>query len=529
MELAPVALFIYRRPEHTRRTLTALSACTELASSPLYVFCDGAKAPDAVTSVREARAVARQLAPKSAIFVEHERNQGLARSIIAGTTELTERFGKVIVVEDDLEVAPSFLRFMNAGLERYARDEEVMQVSGYQFPLDPPLSERSLFLGFPTSWGWATWARAWRHFDASASQHRALDDDPELRRRFDLDGSYPYYAMLQRQLRGKIDSWAIRWHLSVFMRRGLVLYPGRSLVRNTGFDGSGTHGARGTGFADRSVSDRADEDWQFPPVALDHAAQTRVYSFLASQSALARSRQLKNLASKWTRVILENRLVPPAVRAVGTSLLARVVGGASDAGSQDLGLYWDPKMAAILETWGIGNAWNEIQLLLANVRGKVVDIACGTGKVMTMLAPYPALEVHGFDVSDYLIQKALDRGIPRDRLAVADATKTPYADDQFDYGYSIGSLEHFTEEGILQFVSETYRITRFASFHQIPVARSGRNEGWMKTHQSFHNNSVAWWVERYRSAYPTVHVLDSAWNDKISVGKWFVCVREEPK
>lgn len=219
------------------------------------------------------------------------------------------------------------------------------------------------------------------------------------------------------------------------------------------------------------------------------------------------------------------RRMPPGAKSFAAKLLGRPIGGEAPT-HQALDVYWDPKMAAVLETWGIGNAWNEIQLLLVNARGTVLDIACGTGKVMTILAPYANLEVHGFDISDFLIQKAIDRGIAPDRLRVADATKTGYPDNAFDYGYSIGSLEHFTEDGIRAFVAETHRITRKASFHQIPVSRSGRDEGWMTTLQSFHNNSVEWWLERYRSAYQTVHVLDSAWNDRISVGKWFLCMKE---
>lgn len=219
------------------------------------------------------------------------------------------------------------------------------------------------------------------------------------------------------------------------------------------------------------------------------------------------------------------RRMPQGAKAIAAKVLGRPIGG--DAPDhQALDVYWDPKMAAILETWGIGNAWNEIQLLLVNASGTVLDIACGTGKVMTILEPYANLEVHGFDISDFLIQKAVERGIPRERLRVADATKTDYADDAFDYGYSIGSLEHFTEDGILGFVTETYRVTKKASFHMIPVSRSGRDEGWMTTLQSFHNNSVDWWLERYRAAYPVVHVLDSAWHDQISVGKWFLCMKE---
>jgi SAM-dependent methyltransferase len=219
------------------------------------------------------------------------------------------------------------------------------------------------------------------------------------------------------------------------------------------------------------------------------------------------------------------RRMPPGAKSFAEKIIGRPIGGNSPD-EQALDVYWDPKMAAILETWGEGNAWSEIQLLLANARGSVLDIACGTGKVMTILAPYPNIEVHGFDISDFLIQKAIERGIPKHRLRVTDATKTDYPANAFDYGYSIGSLEHFTEDGIRAFVAETYRITRKASFHMIPVSRSGRDEGWMKTLQSFHNNSVAWWVERYKTAYSTVHVLDSAWNDRISVGKWFLCMKD---
>jgi SAM-dependent methyltransferase len=218
------------------------------------------------------------------------------------------------------------------------------------------------------------------------------------------------------------------------------------------------------------------------------------------------------------------RRLPPNARPLAEKLLGRPIGGAA-AGEQALDVYWDPKMAAILETWGEGNAWNEIQLLLVNAGGSVLDIACGTGKVMSILAPYEQLEVHGFDISDFLIEQAVARGLARDRLKVADATKTDYADDAFDYGYSIGSLEHFTDDGIAAFVRETHRITRRASFHMVPTSRSGRDEGWMTTLQSFHNNSVGWWLDRYRAAYATVHVLDSAWHDRISVGKWFLCMK----
>lgn len=192
---------------------------------------------------------------------------------------------------------------------------------------------------------------------------------------------------------------------------------------------------------------------------------------------------------------------------------------------QDLDLYWDPQFAKVLDTWGEGSTWHEILFLMANCSGKVLDIACGTGKAMEMVSSLPQVTIYGCDISDFLIQKAVDRGITKTRLKVCDATATDYADDTFDYAYSIGSLEHFTDDGITRFVTECYRITKGRSFHMVPVSRSGKDEGWLKTVQRFHNNSVAWWLAKFKAIYPTVYVLDSLWQDNISIGKWFICER----
>ena len=197
--------------------------------------------------------------------------------------------------------------------------------------------------------------------------------------------------------------------------------------------------------------------------------------------------------------------------------------------AQDLDVYWDDEMAALLDSWGEGNVWNEIQVFLHDARGKVLDIACGTGKTIQVLSRFPNLEITGCDISDLLISKARERGIPESRLSVADATKLQYADDSFVYSYSIGSFEHFTEEGLDAAIAESARVTTKAAFHMVPVSRSGTDEGWMKTYQSFFNNSTAWWIAKYSQSYPRVVVLDSAWNDSLSTGKWFACYKDANK
>lgn len=197
---------------------------------------------------------------------------------------------------------------------------------------------------------------------------------------------------------------------------------------------------------------------------------------------------------------------------------------AGEVGEQDLAAYWDPEYAKVLDTWGLSDVWIEIPLILSHMDGPVLDVACGTGKTMEMLGPLHKLEMYGCDISAVLIEKAVERGIARDRLEICDARNTPYEDGFFAASYSIGSLEHFPDEAIVEFLHECKRVTAGPTFHQIPVAGSGNDEGWVRQgRQSYYNNSVEWWITRFRAVYPSVAALDSTWAGGRSVGKWFIC------
>jgi GR25 family glycosyltransferase involved in LPS biosynthesis len=243
MKLAPIVLFVYNRPTHTRRTVEALLKNEEAKESDLIVYSDAPKKPEAADAVREVRDYIRTISGfKSVSIVERARNWGLANSVIDGVTTVLNKYGRIIVLEDDLVVTPHFLGFMNRALERYKHEPKVVQISGYMFPVKIKTREDALFLPLTTSWGWATWQRAWGLFDPEAKGYARLKAEPELRKRFNLDGAYDYFSMLEDQLAGRVDSWAIRWYLVTFLFEGLTLYPRQSLVTNAGFDGSGTHG-----------------------------------------------------------------------------------------------------------------------------------------------------------------------------------------------------------------------------------------------------------------------------------------------
>jgi hypothetical protein len=245
MSAAPIALFVYNRPHHAAQALATLRLNPPAAASNLFIFSDGPRDEAAAPLVEATRAAIRDVPGFASVeVIARERNLGLAASIVDGVTQLCERFGRVIVVEDDLRLSPYFLDYMNSALDTYSDEERVMQVSGFMFPVTLPADVESLFLPFTTSWGWATWRRAWNHFDPAMNGFDSLKADPAARLRFNLDGAIDYVAMLENQRAGRIDSWAIRWYLSVFQRNGLVLYPTRSLVGNFGFDGSGVHSGR---------------------------------------------------------------------------------------------------------------------------------------------------------------------------------------------------------------------------------------------------------------------------------------------
>lgn len=245
--LAPVILFVYNRPDHTLRTLDALSENTLSKYSTLYIFCDGPKedaSEKQKNHIKKVRDIAKSKEWCGTVhIIESESNKGLSRSIIEGVNEIINKEGRAIILEDDLIVTNTFLDYMNTALERYEYSENVWQISGFGFSVPEfEKSKESYFLPISSTWGWATWKRVWSKLDFKCDDYVKLKTNKEEVYKFNFEGTYDYTRMFFIQMEKKdISSWGIRFYWNMFKHGGIVLYPENTLVVNAGWDSSGRH------------------------------------------------------------------------------------------------------------------------------------------------------------------------------------------------------------------------------------------------------------------------------------------------
>lgn len=236
---APIAIFGFNRPGHFRAMVESLKSNKSWNEREIYVFVDGARNADEEEKVREVVSIARGLTGHVAVS---ETNKGLAQSIIGGVTEVIDRHGRAIVLEDDLVLLPRFLEFMDQALDVYQSDERIMSVCGYGLKIERPkgyegdvyLSRRS------SSWGWATWADRWHTIDWNVSDWASLRSDRARQRAFNRGGS-DMYSMLRDYMEGRNRSWAIRFCYSQFLQNRWSVHPFRTLVLNEGFGADATN------------------------------------------------------------------------------------------------------------------------------------------------------------------------------------------------------------------------------------------------------------------------------------------------
>lgn len=268
---APVVIFAYNRKEHLRRTIEALGLNMGIEDTAVYIFADQFGKKEEQEKTEAVRAYIEKLEqghPFQSLHVKYAaEHKGLAASVISGVTEVIERYGRVIVVEDDLYTSKDFLKYMNQALDFYEK-EPVWSISGYSFPMKHLKQyPHDIFYCYRAcSWGWATWKDRWSMVDWEVKDFAEFRNDRKEMWKFNRGGT-DLTPMLCEQMEGKRDSWAIRWCFAQSKKEMPSIYPKDSRVVNMGFDGSGSHCLASTEY--ETILNYREEDCRFEILDLD--------------------------------------------------------------------------------------------------------------------------------------------------------------------------------------------------------------------------------------------------------------------
>jgi hypothetical protein len=236
---APIALFVYNRPNHVRHTLDALKNNNHASKSDIIIFSDGPKSESDKEAVAEVRDIIHNLSGFQSIKItEHPMNKGLASSVISGVNEVLINFDRVIVLEDDIMTSPEFLNYMNQALDFFEAESKVWHINGYAHPISEDLLGDVFMNRVMDCWGWATWRDRWKFFEKAPLELTKKMTLAQIKT-FDLDGTNEFWPQVQRNISGEANTWAIFWYATIFLQEGLCVSPSKSFTYNIGFDGTG--------------------------------------------------------------------------------------------------------------------------------------------------------------------------------------------------------------------------------------------------------------------------------------------------
>ncbi|WP_318480484.1 glycosyltransferase family protein [Photobacterium leiognathi] len=239
LNYAPIILFVYDRLDHTKKTIESLRENRISMDSDLFIYSDFHKKENDREDVLAVREYIKTIDGfKSISIIYRNENYGLAKNISEGVKEVINKYGKAIILEDDIVTSPYFLKFMNDALAKYQKNKNVWHISGWNYPISTDNLPETFFWQTMNCWGWATWKDRWNHFEKNPKSLIGSWDNDKIKK-FNLDGDYDFWCQVTANENGKINTWAVFWYATIFNNNGLCLNPTESLVDNIGNDGSG--------------------------------------------------------------------------------------------------------------------------------------------------------------------------------------------------------------------------------------------------------------------------------------------------
>lgn len=249
-DLSPIIIFVYKRIDHLKKTINSLSKNTLSKKTDLYIFSDGPKFSHELQEINKVRKFCSKISGfRSVTIFSRKKNLGLSRSIVQGVSKIFKIKKKAIILEDDMQCDKYFLDYMNYYLSKYQKENKVISIHGYNYPIkESKKIPNFFFLKGADCWGWATWSDRWKLYNDNGKFLANEIKKKNLINEFNFYNTFDYFQMLLNSISSKNDSWAIKWYASAFLKNKLTLYPKKSLIKNIGMDGSGRHSLKTNAF-----------------------------------------------------------------------------------------------------------------------------------------------------------------------------------------------------------------------------------------------------------------------------------------
>jgi len=237
-KLAPIVLFVYDRLWHTQQTIEALKKNKFADKSELFIFSDAPKSNENLERVEKVREYIKSINGFMKIhIILREENWGLAKSIIEGVSTIVNKFGKIIVLEDDIVTSPTFLVFMNEALNFYQKNQKIWHISGWNYPIDYGDEDVFMWRGMEC-WGWGTWKDRWQFFDKNPALLIGKFEKEDIFK-FNIDNKRDNWRQVVLNHKKKMNTWAVFWYATIYLNDGLSVNPTFTFVKNIGLDGTG--------------------------------------------------------------------------------------------------------------------------------------------------------------------------------------------------------------------------------------------------------------------------------------------------
>jgi len=234
---------VFNRPDTTERVFSEIA---KARPPKLLVVADGPRPnrPGEQEKCAHVRALIERVNWDCEVLTNYsDVNLGCKRRVSSGLDWVFQNAEEAIILEDDCLPHPCFFPYVEQLLDKFRHDERVMHIGGVNLQFGRRRTDASFYFSrYNHIWGWATWRRAWAHYDVKLSLWPSVRDGGWLNDVFGNPAQAAYWSRIfQKVYDGLIDTWDYQWTFSCWMQNGLAVLPSVNLISNIGFRSDATH------------------------------------------------------------------------------------------------------------------------------------------------------------------------------------------------------------------------------------------------------------------------------------------------